>query len=187
MIRVIVQNLQWTLCSNIGGSVAGRQRSGVAIEWMERTGRGAHSVSLHRYRRHHRRSDVVIDHISLAVRNLEQSATFYERVLAPLSYARLVERPATVGFGKRYPELWLNLRPGMTSVAPGSGAHVALRASSEEAVRAFHAAALANGGLCDGPPGERPAAMTRYFGAFILDPDGNRVEALFIPATGLRP
>lgn len=123
----------------------------------------------------------MIDHISLAVRNLEAGAEFFGRVLAPLGYARLVERPATVGFGKKYPELWLNARPGMKPVEAGTGAHVALRAASEDAVRAFHAAALACGGVCDGSPGPRPAAMTAYYGAFILDPDGNRIEALFIP------
>ena len=53
--------------------------------------------------------------------------------------------------------------------------------ASEEAVRAFHAAALAGGGRCAGEPGPRQAAMTTYFGAFILDPDGNKLEALSFP------
>ena len=52
----------------------------------------------------------MIDHVSVPVRDLAASAAFYERVLAPLGYTRLVERPATVGFGKKYPEFWLNLR-----------------------------------------------------------------------------
>ena len=120
----------------------------------------------------------MIDHVSLAVSDLGASAAFYARVLAPLGYARMVAREATVGFGKKYPELWLNARPGMAAQAPGTGAHVALRAPSEDAVRAFHATALLAGGRCDGPPGLRPAAMTTYYGAFILDPDGNKIEAL---------
>jgi catechol 2,3-dioxygenase-like lactoylglutathione lyase family enzyme len=124
----------------------------------------------------------MIDHVSLAVRDLAASAAFYERLLMPLGYSRLVERPRSVGFGKRYPELWLNARPALEPVPDGTGAHVALRAASEDAVRAFHAAALDHGGRCGGPPGARPAAMTTYFGAFILDPDGNKVEALFIPS-----
>jgi catechol 2,3-dioxygenase-like lactoylglutathione lyase family enzyme len=62
-----------------------------------------------------------------------------------------------------------------------TGAHIALRAPSEEAVSAFHAAALAQGGTCDGPPGPRQAAMTTYFGAFVRDPDGNRIEAVHFP------
>ncbi|HWB47136.1 MAG TPA: VOC family protein [Hyphomicrobiaceae bacterium] len=119
----------------------------------------------------------MIDHVSVAVRDLAASAAFYERVLAPLGYARLVERPGTIGFGKAYPEFWLNQRAD--AVAPGDpGAHIALRARSEEAVRAFHAAALANGGSSDGAPGPRQATMTTYFGAFIRDPDGNKIEAV---------
>ena len=61
------------------------------------------------------------------------------------------------------------------------GGHIALRAASEAAVRAFHAAALAEGGACAGEPGPRQAAMTTYFGAFILDPDGNKLEAVSFP------
>jgi catechol 2,3-dioxygenase-like lactoylglutathione lyase family enzyme len=63
----------------------------------------------------------------------------------------------------------------------GSGAHVCLRAPYEAAVRAFHAAALARGGTDGGAPGPRSGAMTAYVGAFVVDPDGNRVEAAFFP------
>jgi catechol 2,3-dioxygenase-like lactoylglutathione lyase family enzyme len=125
--------------------------------------------------------ETVIDHVSVAVRDLDLAGAFYERLLAPLGYAKLVTRPGSIGFGKKYPELWLNLRPGMASAPANPGGHIALRAASEEAVRAFHAAALAGGGASDGEPGPRPAAMTTYFGAFILDPDGNKLEAVSFP------
>ena len=123
----------------------------------------------------------MIDHVSLAVRDLSAAAAFYQRLLAPLGYAKLLERTTTVGFGKTYPELWLNLRADMATVPSNPGAHVALRARSEEAVRAFHAAALAAGGASDGEPGPRPASMTTYFGAFVLDLDGNKLEAVCFP------
>jgi catechol 2,3-dioxygenase-like lactoylglutathione lyase family enzyme len=119
----------------------------------------------------------MIDHISLPVRDLAAAARFYAGVLAPLGYIQLVERPHTMGFGKKYPEFWLNPRPALVA-DPDTGVHVALRASSEEAVRAFHAAALELGAVSDGVPGLRAAAQTTYFGAFIRDPDGNRVEAV---------
>jgi catechol 2,3-dioxygenase-like lactoylglutathione lyase family enzyme len=119
----------------------------------------------------------MIDHVSIPVRDLAASAVFYERVLGPLGYKRFAERPTTVGFGKKYPELWLNLRTGMPADAD-PGTHVALRAASQDAVRAFHAAALANGAANDGDPGPRQAAVTGYYGAFIRDPDGNRIEAV---------
>src|SRR5258708_32606793 len=69
----------------------------------------------------------MIDHVSVAARDLERSARFYEPVLATLGLTRLVTRPATIGFGKRYPEFWINLRASMTPVDPGSGDHTCLR------------------------------------------------------------
>jgi catechol 2,3-dioxygenase-like lactoylglutathione lyase family enzyme len=123
----------------------------------------------------------MIDHVSVAVSDLARSTGFYAKVLAPLGYALLVPREATVGFGKRYPELWLNHRPGLAPVPQDTGNHICLRAPSDEAVSAFHAAALANGGADAGEPGPRLAAMTPYFGAFIYDPDGNKVEAVCFP------
>ncbi|MCP5367193.1 MAG: VOC family protein [Hyphomicrobiales bacterium] len=123
----------------------------------------------------------MIDHISLAVRDLAAAAAFYEAVLAPLGLARLVDRDASVGFGKRYPEFWLNARPALAPVAEDTGVHICLRAPDTAAVDAFHAAALAGGGRDAGAPGPRQAAMTTYYGAFIRDPDGNKVEALTFP------
>lgn len=124
----------------------------------------------------------MIDHISVGVSELERSAKFYEATLAPLGLTRLVTRPATVGFGKAYPEFWINLRPGMPRVAAGSGVHICLRAKSTADVDAFHAAALAAGGGSDGAPGLRSHERVRYYAAFIVDPDGNRIEAVTFPA-----
>lgn len=119
----------------------------------------------------------MIDHVSIAVRDLAASARFYEAVLATLGYEKLADRPATIGFGKKYPELWLNERPNMTPVDADTGAHVCLRASSVEAVQAFHAAAIKAGGTSDGAPGPRSGQIGGYYAAFIRDPEGNKVEA----------
>jgi catechol 2,3-dioxygenase-like lactoylglutathione lyase family enzyme len=124
----------------------------------------------------------MIDHVSVSVSDLNRSAWFYERVLAALGLTRLVTRPATIGFGKTYPELWINLRTGMPRVAAESGVHVCLRARTTGEVDAFHAAALEAGGMSDGTPGLRPHERVRYYAAFILDPDGNRIEAVTFPA-----
>ena len=124
----------------------------------------------------------MIDHVSLAAADLERSAAFYDKVLAPLALTRLVTRAGTVGYGKRYPEFWLNARSGLLPQPETTGTHVCLRAQSEEVVRAFHAAALANGAKDAGAPGPRQAAFTAYFGAFIFDPDGNKIEAVTFPA-----
>jgi catechol 2,3-dioxygenase-like lactoylglutathione lyase family enzyme len=123
----------------------------------------------------------MIDHISVAVRNLDAAARFYEAALAPLGLSRLVTRSATIGFGKSYPEFWINLRANMAPVEEGSGVHIALRAKSTDEVDAFHAAALGAGGRSDGPPGIRPHDRVRYYAAFVVDPDGNRIEAVTFP------
>lgn len=124
----------------------------------------------------------MIDHISVGVSDLERSAKFYEATLAALGLTRLVTRPRTVGFGKAYPEFWINLREGMPRVAPGSGAHICLRAKATGEVDAFHAAALSAGGASESAPGLRPHDRVRYYAAFVVDPDGNRIEAVTFPS-----
>jgi catechol 2,3-dioxygenase-like lactoylglutathione lyase family enzyme len=124
----------------------------------------------------------MIDHISVGVADLERAARFYEATLAALGLSRLVTRPATIGFGKAYPEFWINLRPGMAKVAPESGTHICLRAKAIGDVDAFHAAALSAGGHSDGAPGLRPHDRVKYYAAFVIDPDGNRIEAVTFPS-----
>lgn len=124
----------------------------------------------------------MIDHISVAVSDLARSAVFYENVFAPLELVKLVDRsPHTIGFGKKYPEFWLNAREHLTPQPETTGIHICLRAPSEQAVRQFHAEALSHGGKSAGDPGPRQAAFTTYFGAFIFDPDGNKIEAVCFP------
>jgi len=129
----------------------------------------------------------MIDHVSLQVSDLARSATFYDVVLHPLGLTRMVEREGTVGYGKRYPEVWLNLRTNAAAAPNNPGAHIALRAPSQDAVKDFHAAALAHGGRDEGAPGSRQAAMTTYFGAFVIDPDGNKIEAVNFPRPEATP
>ena len=125
----------------------------------------------------------MIDHTSIAVRDLKKGEAFYAALLAPLGLAKLREWPdAAIGFGKKYPEFWINRRAAMDRVADDSGVHICLRAPSAKAVDAFHAAALKAGGTSDGAPGVRPEYHQTYYTAFIRDPDGNRIEAVtFLP------
>jgi catechol 2,3-dioxygenase-like lactoylglutathione lyase family enzyme len=121
----------------------------------------------------------MIDHISIAVRDLDAGARFYEALLGALGMSKLREWPgAAIGYGKKYPEFWINKRAAMAPVAQDSGVHICLRAPSTEAVDAFHAAALAAGGRSDGAPGLRAQYHESYYAAFIRDPDGNRIEAV---------
>jgi catechol 2,3-dioxygenase-like lactoylglutathione lyase family enzyme len=123
----------------------------------------------------------MLDHISLGVADLDRATRFYEPTLATLGLTKLVTRPATIGFGKSFPEFWINFRAGMAEIAADSGVHICLRAKSTVDVDAFHAAALAAGGRSDGAPGLRPHDRVRYYAAFVRDPDGNRIEAVTFP------
>ena len=115
----------------------------------------------------------MIDHIKLHVADAARSRAFYEQALAPLGYEVIMEpAPGVVGMGTRFPDLWL-AQSGAPTVA-----HVALRADDREAVDAFHAAALAAGGSDNGAPVVRAQYHAAYYGAFVLDPDGNNLEAV---------
>lgn len=126
----------------------------------------------------------MIDHVSLGVQNLAASTAFYDRVLATLGHTRLVTRPATVGFGKKYAELWLNHRPALVR-DPASGTHVCLRARGKDVVHAFHACALAEGGRDEGAPGLRVQYDASYYAAFIRDLDEHVIEVVtFVSSEG---
>ena len=121
----------------------------------------------------------MIDHVSLAVRDLRAAEAFYTALLAPLGLAKMREWPdAAIGYGKKYPEFWINRRAEMDCVGNDSGVHICLRAPNTPAVDAFHAAALKAGGTSDGTPGLRPHYYAGYYAAFVRDPDGNRIEAV---------
>ena len=122
----------------------------------------------------------MIDHVSIPVRDFEASKAFYERVLAPIGYTKLMEVPGAVGFGMGgKPDLWLE-----TANAKVATLHVAVRAMDREAVHGFHREALAAGGRDNGPPGPRPNYGPTYYAAFVHDPDGHNLEVVCHCAEG---
>lgn len=116
----------------------------------------------------------MFDHVSLAVTDLQVSRRFYDAALATLGISMLFDIPGEgLGYGANgRPQFWINqsARPLVT--------HVAFEAADRAAVEAFHAAGLAAGGQCNGPPGLRPHYDPDYYAAFVLDPDGANVEAV---------
>ena len=94
----------------------------------------------------------MIDHISIAVADLKSPTEFYAAGLGTLGMSQLIDRHGRVGFGKKYPELWLNARPDMMLIADDAGAHICLRARDEGAVRAFYRIGLERGGRSDRKP-----------------------------------
>jgi catechol 2,3-dioxygenase-like lactoylglutathione lyase family enzyme len=121
----------------------------------------------------------LLDHVSITVGDLDRAGDFYDAILGALGTEREWRRGDRIRYGERGApgETFVSL---VTADDPRAGGprHWAFRAASREAVDAFHAAGLAHGGRDDGPPGERPQYHERYYGAFLLDPDGNRIEAV---------
>ena len=115
----------------------------------------------------------MIDHIGFEVAELARSASFYDAVFHALGARRMLESPNGIGYGVNGPDFWIVVRG--RPPAPGYG-HVALSASGKAAVDAAYRAGLASGGADDGPPGPRPQYGRRYYAAYMLDPDGYRVE-----------
>ncbi|HEX9525527.1 MAG TPA: VOC family protein [Reyranella sp.] len=123
----------------------------------------------------------MIDHLSITTTDLDRAQTFYDAALGALGYPRVNRRAAAIGYGVRdrspdappYISIYL-----CTGKLVPDNRHWCFRAKSRAAVRAFHQAALASGGSDDGPPGLRPNYHPDYYGAFVRDPDGNRIEAV---------
>jgi catechol 2,3-dioxygenase-like lactoylglutathione lyase family enzyme len=115
----------------------------------------------------------LFDHLKLPVRDLARSRAFYERALQPFG-VRVVQTSQGPGFALGDQDFWITEH----EVAAGS-VHIAFAAPDRETVDAFHAAALEAGGVNNGRPGLRPQYHFEYYAAFVLDPDGNNVEAVF--------
>jgi catechol 2,3-dioxygenase-like lactoylglutathione lyase family enzyme len=121
---------------------------------------------------------VPIDHVKLPISDLEVSRAFYTAALAPFGYRLVYDGEETLGFGMGddlEDEEPFALHLGSV---PNVRTHVAFTATSTEQVDAFHAAALEAGGRDNGPPGERPYGRY-YYAAFVIDPDGHNIEAVY--------
>jgi catechol 2,3-dioxygenase-like lactoylglutathione lyase family enzyme len=117
----------------------------------------------------------VIDHAGFEVSDLRRAAAFYDAVFFALGARRMFESEHAIAYGLNGPQFWIVVRGRVP--APGYG-HIALHASGKAAVDAAHRAGVANGGLDDGAPGQRPQYGRRYYAAYLRDPDGLRVEVV---------
>ncbi|MGE0723528.1 MAG: VOC family protein [Alphaproteobacteria bacterium] len=121
----------------------------------------------------------MLGHLSFGVDDLDRAIDFYDRILAPLGYVRVWRNERGAGYGEAGggDRLALFARPNEAR-APGPGFHLAFDAPDRPAVDAFHAAALAAGGSDAGAPGPRPRYGATYYAAFVVDPDGHKLEAV---------
>ena len=117
----------------------------------------------------------LFDHVKLRVSDLATAKAFYAAALEPLGFGIIMESPGAVGFGApgSPQDLWLE------QGTPSASIHIGLHAEDEAAVQAFHAASLGAGGTDNGQPGLRPQYHPGYYAAYVHDPDGNNVEAVF--------
>jgi len=121
----------------------------------------------------------IISHISIGTNNFNRAVTFYDNVLSTLGCKQLMKYPGAVAYGKEFPEFWVQMPINGEPATIGNGSHIGFIASTKEAVHAFHEAALIEGGTDDGAPGPRPDYGDAYYGCFIRDLDGNKIEAAY--------
>ena len=121
----------------------------------------------------------MLHHVSFAVADLQRSAAFYDVALAPLGYVRVWVDRTAVGYGTAEGQDLFAIKLNTEgAAAPAPGFHLAFEAPSREAVERFYTEAMASGGQDNGAPGLRPAYGPNYFAAFVIDPDGYRIEAV---------
>lgn len=126
---------------------------------------------------------MALDHVSIGVTNVKRSKAFYDAVLAPLGMAPVMPveingQLVGVGYGAPgKPSFWIQLPINGQPASMGNGVHIAFRSDTRAAVDAFYIAALEQGGIDDGKPGLRGEYHPDYYGAFVRDPDGNKIEA----------
>lgn len=119
----------------------------------------------------------MLDHISIGASDLARAGEFYDSVLAPLGYARRYSDDSSLGYGADSTKLWILASERPVPADPKSGLHFCFVAPTRASVDAFHAAALKAGGRDNGAPGLRADYGPNYYAAFVVDPDGYRIEA----------
>ena len=121
----------------------------------------------------------IISHISVGTNNFERAVEFYDKVLSTLGCKQIMKHPGAVAYGNEYPEFWVQTPYNGEPATVGNGSHIGFIATTKEAVHAFHEAALSEGGTDDGAPGPRPDYGDAYYGCFVRDLDGNKIEATY--------
>ncbi|WP_375740238.1 VOC family protein [Pseudomonas boanensis] len=121
----------------------------------------------------------ILSHVSLGTNDFERAVTFYDKVLPTLGCKRIMQHPGAVAYGREYPEFWVQTPIDGRPASVGNGTHIGFFAPDKAAVLAFYEAALDAGAKGEGEPGPRPDYGDPYFGCFVRDPDGHKIEASY--------
>ena len=121
----------------------------------------------------------VLSHVSIGVNDYEKACAFYDAVLPALGIGLVMEVEEGRAYGRAYSEFWVQRPLDGAPASVGNGAHVSFFATSKAQVEAFHREGVAAGATDDGAPGPRPEYGEPYYGAFLRDPDGHKIEATF--------
>ncbi|MCZ6853819.1 MAG: VOC family protein [Gammaproteobacteria bacterium] len=123
----------------------------------------------------------IIHHVSVGTNNFEAATAFYDKVMATIGARRIFDIPGVaVAYGKQFPEFWVQMPGDGQPATTANGVHFGFIAPTKEAVDAFYSAALEAGGSDDGEPGPRPDYGPDYYGAFVRDLDGHKIEATIV-------
>lgn len=121
----------------------------------------------------------ILSHVSIGTNHFERAVAFYDQVLPTLGCQRIMEHPGAVAYGKQYPEFWVQTPIDGQTATVGNGTHIGFIAATKAAVHEFYQAALAAGGTGEGAPGSRPDYGEPYYGCFVRDLDGHKIEASY--------
>jgi catechol 2,3-dioxygenase-like lactoylglutathione lyase family enzyme len=121
----------------------------------------------------------ILPHVSIGTNDFDRAAAFYDKVMPTLGCRRIEEHPGAVAYGKESPEFWVQVPVNGHPAMIGNGIHISFLADSAASVNAFHAAALEAGAMNEGEPGRRPHYGPAYYGCFVHDPDGHKIEAMY--------
>jgi len=125
-------------------------------------------------------SESVISHVSLGTNDYPKAKAFYDAVLATLQVRCVMDFEGGAGYGRKFPEFWIQAPHDGGKASVGNGVHISFLANSIEEVKAFHATAIKLGGKDDGAPGYRKEYSDDYYAAFVRDLDGNKIEAMLM-------
>ncbi len=121
----------------------------------------------------------IMSHVSLGTNDYPRAKAFYDAVLATLQIGMAMEHPGAVAYGRDFPEFWVQEPHNGRRAEAGNGTHFGFIALSREQVDAFYAKAIEMGARGEGAPGERAHYGPQYYGAFVRDLDGHKIEAMF--------